>query len=244
MPDEKKPQVFISYSHKDRLVADQIFNMLSELKFNVWLDIHRLEPGKPLSSQLESGLKDSDYYLLVISENSNASNWVKREVATAIELADQNKLAVIPFVIDGAPVPFEFSGLLNINASASLKEGLKRLAAYFKDEDTPSIDVATDGHVIIRKGGELRPVSSRCILLLAQLKTRDLRHHIAKRLTLDDIRVIWFDLFETRMEDDVQIKNLPLSCVELIARCDREEQRQDLLDVLCRNHPKIAVTIT
>jgi hypothetical protein len=39
---------------------------------------------------------------------------------------------------------------------------------------------------------------NRCTLLLAELKTRDLRHHIATRLTLEDVKVIWFDLFETR----------------------------------------------
>jgi hypothetical protein len=239
MSDKKK--VFISYSHKDGPVAATIFAGLQKQGFDVWLDVHRLIPGQSLAGQIESGLKDSDYYILLISENSNSSQWVKREIAMAIGLADKKKLAVIPILLDDAAVPFEFQGLFYIKAGDNA--ALERLLAYFSLEDTSTRQL-DGGQVIVRKSADERIMMlNRCTLLLAELKTRDLRHHIATRLTLEDVKVIWFDLFETRMSDDVQILNLALSCVELIARCDREDSRQTLLDVLCRNHPRIAQTI-
>jgi hypothetical protein len=240
MPDKKK--LFISYSHKDDHAANTIYAGLQKHGFDVWLDVHRLVPGQSLSGQIESGLKDSDYYILLISENSNSSNWVKREIAMAIGLADKSKLAVIPILLDDAPVPFEFQGLFYIKAVGD-NAALEHVLKYFELEDTSTRQL-DGGQVIIRKGGDDRiAMLNRCQLLLSELKTRDLRHHITTRLTLEDVKVIWFDLFETRMSDDVQILSLALSCVELIARCDRDDLRQTLLELLCRNHPRIAQTI-
>jgi TIR domain len=60
----EKKKVFISYSHKDSDVASKIYMGLQEKGFDVWLDVHRLIPGQSLSGQIDSGLKDSDYYVL------------------------------------------------------------------------------------------------------------------------------------------------------------------------------------
>jgi hypothetical protein len=240
MLDKKK--VFISYSHKDSAVAETIYNGLRKHGLEVWLDVIALVAGQPLASQIESGLRGSDYYILLISENSNSSAWVKREIALAISLADKNKISVLPILLDDAPVPFEFQGLFYIKAIGD-NAALDNLLHYFRLEDTSSRDLSGGGVVIRKSIDDKVAMLTRCQLLLSELKTRDLRHHITTRLTLEDVKVVWFDLFETRMSDDLQIFNLALSCVELIARSDREGVRQTLLELLCRNHPRIAQTI-
>lgn len=242
MADGKK-RVFISYSHKDSVVARQIHSVLAEHQLTVWLDVHEIVPGQSVSGQITDGLQKADYFILLISEDSTNSNWVKREIAFAIDLADKEKrLAVIPIVLDRAPIPLEFKGLFFIDATASIADALKRLVDYFGVENESSRQMGS-GPVIRKSLNDGAQALSRCLLKLADLKTRDLRHHMANRLTLEDIKVIWFDLFESRMSDDVQIHSVALSCVEVIARCDREDQRDTLLQLLCRNHPRIAITL-
>jgi hypothetical protein len=104
----------------------------------------------------------------------------------AIGLADKSKLAVIPILLDDAPVPFEFQGLFYIKAAGD-DPALEQLFEYFSLEDTSTRQL-DGGQVIVRKSAEERIMMlNRCTLLLSELKTRDLRHHITTRLTLEDV---------------------------------------------------------
>jgi TIR domain len=240
MTDNKKSQIFISYSQKDRLAADQIFDVLRDTfedDIQVWLDIHQIRPGDHLSTEIEKGLKESDYYLLLISENSNTSTWVRREIASAIGLADRKKLAVIPFLLDKVDIPLEFKGLLYIDGSSSLISGIKKLVEFFRSEDEPTRGMKTPP--IIRKSGDILASIGRCHFVLSEMKRRDLRFQMLKRLTIENIQEVWYDLFETRMQDDTQIQNLGLACVEILARCERDDLFETLYEILCRSYPRI-----
>jgi hypothetical protein len=95
--------VFISYSWKDKSVADRVRESIPD-QFEVWIDREQIGPGESVSKAILDGLNGSDYYVLLISENSVSSNWVKREIATAFELANKTKLSVIPVLLQGAEV--------------------------------------------------------------------------------------------------------------------------------------------
>lgn len=133
--DSKK--VFISYSSKDKAFAQLIKNELTTTTgVEVWLDTDKIRPGDRVSSVIQEGLTASDYFVVLISNNSNQSIWVKQEISLAFQLAGSKKLSVVPVLLPGADVPFEFTGLLYIDARTSASDGIIRLRDFFKAQNS------------------------------------------------------------------------------------------------------------
>lgn len=234
----KSKKVFISYSWKDKAVANQVRNSIPD-QFEVWIDNERIAPGASISSAIQEGLSGSDYYVLLISEGSNSSVWVQREIALAFEFASSKKLSVVPILLSNTPVPFEFKGLLYIDFRQSISEGLKTLRDFFVKQATVIAEIEPR-QPILKSQSDVVVRRLQCNELLRRLSLGDLRHHISERLSLEDIEVVWFDLFNRRMIDEVQVRNLALSCVELIDRSRRTNVLVDLMDALCRNFPFVS----
>jgi hypothetical protein len=203
------------------------------------MDTEAIEPGDHVSSKIEEGLTGSDYFLLVITDNSNESEWVKREIALATELSDKKNLTVVPFLAQKkTPVPFEFRGLLHIKADV-LDSGLERLIDFFRAQ--MSRVGALDERILIQKTDDPAALKRRlCQDKLRELELADLRYELSKRLTVDDVKTLWWDVFHCKMEDEVQVPNLRMSTVELLDRARREELLPKLIDLICRNHPRFS----
>jgi hypothetical protein len=76
---------------------------------------------------------------------------------------------------------------------------------------------------------------------LRDLELNELRFLLAQRCTIEDLKVLWFDLFQRRMDDEVSIHSTALSSVEIVDRSRREDLLADLIDKICRNHPRFNV---
>jgi TIR domain len=199
----------------------------------------QIRPGDSISKAIQDGLSGSDYYVLLISENSISSNWVQREIATAFDLANKKKLSVIPVLLKGAEVPVEFKGLLYIDFRSSVAAGIQNLREFFLKQAAP-IDNIEPRHILLKSQDERVRQRLTCNGLLRQLSLGDLRYLVSERLSLEDVEVVWFDVFNRRMSDEVQVRNLAMSSVELIDRSRRMDVLVDLMDTLCRNYPFIS----
>ncbi len=88
--------VFISYSHKDQPVADGICARLEADGLRCWIAPRDIGPGEDWPTAIANGIAGSKVMVLVFSQNSNMSEEVSRE----LYLAANNKVVVIPFVIE------------------------------------------------------------------------------------------------------------------------------------------------
>lgn len=75
---------FISYSRGDELFANKLYEALQEFNIKCWFDRANLKGGKILEEQIRKGINSHNRLLLVLSENSIESNWVKTEISEAI----------------------------------------------------------------------------------------------------------------------------------------------------------------
>jgi TIR domain len=229
MPGPKK--IFISYNQKDVDQALELLHKLQKIKgYEVWFDRHNVPVGSRIADKIHEGLGGSDYYLILISENSNKSEWVKREISLAFDLSMKKSLTLVPVLLDSAEVPLEFRGLLHIDASKDFEAGLKKLIGFFDSQTRSADSVGGVG----REGRA--PV---CTEELGKLPLGDLRFLITNRLSMDDVAVLWFDIFHSKMTNEVEVRSLPQCCVELIDRSRREELLIALIAALCRNHPRL-----
>jgi hypothetical protein len=88
--------VFISYSHKDKAIADAICANLESARVRCWIAPRDIAPGLDWPTAISKAIEASRIMVLVFSAHSNASNDVGRELI----LAANNNLVIIPFKID------------------------------------------------------------------------------------------------------------------------------------------------
>ena len=224
-------RIFISYNHKDQDKANAVRKRLEKLQhdFSVWFDRHLIQPGERLSDKIMEGLNSANYYVIIISENSNNSEWVKRELSAAFDLSMKTHLALVPFVIDDADTPLEFKGQLAINAKGdNFENGLDDLVNFFKGQTK---------HGVVLGAGVGR--TQTCETELSQLDYGDLRFLLAARLTIPEVAVLWYDIFNTPMENEVAPTTLAQYCVALIEKAERLEYQSKFYKMMCRNHPRL-----
>lgn len=104
-----KHDVFISYSTKDKAVADALCAALESNGVNCWIAPRNIEPGIPYARAIINGIKEIGLFLLVFTSNSNMSEHVINEVDIAF---NANK-EIIPFMVEDVPMNPELNYYLS-----------------------------------------------------------------------------------------------------------------------------------
>jgi hypothetical protein len=74
---------FISYSHKDEEFCKRVHSRMRDEHLRVWYAPEDMPGGKKLHEEIEHAIRLHDKLLLVLSEQSMESEWVKTEIAHA-----------------------------------------------------------------------------------------------------------------------------------------------------------------
>ena len=90
-------------------MADEIYRHLGRVGWDVWRDEAKLGGGENWSSAITEGLRATSAVVVLITENSMTSKWVRRE----IRAADRAGIPILPIRVGGAPIPDELALLLN-----------------------------------------------------------------------------------------------------------------------------------
>jgi hypothetical protein len=94
---------FISYSSKDQAFAEQLYADLRIKDVSCWYDQEDMKIGDKIRPRIEETIRKYDKLLLVLSENSIASNWVAYEVERALNKEPQGIPNVLfPIRVDDA----------------------------------------------------------------------------------------------------------------------------------------------
>lgn len=94
---------FISYSSKDQDFAERLYADLQNKGVRCWFAPEDLKIGDRFRSRIDESIRIYDKLLLVLSENSVGSQWVEKEVETALERErEQNKTMLFPVRLDDA----------------------------------------------------------------------------------------------------------------------------------------------
>src|SRR6266446_2413678 len=87
-----QPDVFVSYSSKDKASADAICQRLESEGILCWIAPRDVDAGTDWTERIIQAIDSCPVFVLVFSENANQSDHVRREVAKACS----SRLAVIP----------------------------------------------------------------------------------------------------------------------------------------------------
>jgi hypothetical protein len=126
-PTKRPIFVFLSHNSKDKPFVRAIYQYLSNSGLKVWLDEAELNGGDSLVEALAEAVFRVDCVVAVISKISVGSNWVKKELAWAMNREIKGKrIRVIPIMKDLVSIPRSLSDKLYLDFSTPYKRGRNR----------------------------------------------------------------------------------------------------------------------
>lgn len=100
-------RVFLSYSHKDRYIAQAIYSGCLKHDFKVFYDLESIRVGNDWTVSSTNALEEAAKHgcvVIIISENSVNSDFVVRE----LNLAVSQKAYILPIIVDDFKLPAQF----------------------------------------------------------------------------------------------------------------------------------------
>ena len=89
-------EVFISYSSKDKTIADAVVHTLEEYGIKCWIAYRDAIPGEKYSESIISAIRETKIFLLIFSENSKQSRHVTNEINYATKVGSM----MMPFRVE------------------------------------------------------------------------------------------------------------------------------------------------
>lgn len=114
MPAKESPvpaRVFISHSHRDRVLATDLQQILTKYGAQTFLDQDKIQIADVLPDRIHQGVEWCDTFLLIWSSSSAASDWVGKEWNTAYELRKR----IVPYCLDSTPLPAVLENLVYVD---------------------------------------------------------------------------------------------------------------------------------
>src|SRR5512144_1900784 len=127
-------QLFISYSRKDIDFVRKLAGDLEADGYDVWWDVSDLRGGDDWLRLIPAAIESSDFFIIVLSPNAIASEWVKREYTQALSLRKK----IIPIMLAKSSLPFALNTINYIDFTShedyganlnSLLEALKYIGS-------------------------------------------------------------------------------------------------------------------
>ena len=103
--------VFISYSHNDRIKATMVLNILEQNGIRCWIDYRDAVPGIDYAGSIVRAIKSSKFFVLILSAASSASQHVLNEVNSAVNAG----ATIIPFRLEDVEFNDSFEYYLGKN---------------------------------------------------------------------------------------------------------------------------------
>ncbi len=106
-----RTNLFVSYARADRGRAERLIKALEKLGYVVWWDA-RLEGGSAFAQSIHDALQQADAVVVLWSQTSIASDWVRDEAAVG-----RDRKRLVPLSLDAAEPPLGFRQYHTIDVS-------------------------------------------------------------------------------------------------------------------------------
>lgn len=110
-------RIFLSYSRHDKDVVLSVSQELRSLGHEITVDVDSVMPGQDWRKVLATGLRDSEIYVVFLSQNSLSSSSVLSEVGAARAYSEESgRMLVIPVLIENVQIPSSVNDVLVLSA--------------------------------------------------------------------------------------------------------------------------------
>lgn len=158
--------VFISYSRKDKTIANQICEAFDKAGISYFIDRDGILSGQDFVNTIVKAIRESSIFLFLASKNSYASQITIDEVFEALDGVAKGDHQIITYIIDGSELPDELRFRLRRYNWRTKEEhpiesilvaDIKKLLVKEYSADNSTEDVFTkDNDILIPEGAVLK----------------------------------------------------------------------------------------
>ena len=143
----EKPYCFISYSSKNKEIAESVKAKLLANSISCWMALYSIPYGSDYATEIYDAVANCKVFVLILSEQAMDSVHVPKE----LDLAVTNKRIVIPFRIDEGQLKDNFHYFLCnvqiLRVESSLDDALTELTNFIIDISNK--DLTSNSNVMI-----------------------------------------------------------------------------------------------
>ena len=123
-----KVVAFLSHSSTDKPFARRLSADLVQAGIDVWLDEQTILVGDSITEKIGQGLAKSDFFVIILSEKSVQSEWVRKELNRAIvQEVESKRVTVLPVLLTACEIPEMLKDKKYADFRASYKHGFLEL---------------------------------------------------------------------------------------------------------------------
>lgn len=124
---------FLSHSSADKQFARKLGHDLIKESFNIFLDKWDINIGESIVERINDALERMKGLILILSNNSINSNWVRKELSSALmkELNDKT-ITIFPVLIEKCEIPIIIKDYKYVDFVNNYQTGLSQLKEYLR----------------------------------------------------------------------------------------------------------------
>jgi hypothetical protein len=213
-------KVFVSYSRKDEQVVHSFAADLRGANIEVWLDTWSILPGERISHALEAGLTESDFLLLMLSNNALASRWVDTEWRAKHQgEIEESEIRVIVIRLEPCEIPLFLRDKLYIDLWSSNSKDLaielankltllkeKSSSDNFNDMMGSIVESIKNGTAATKFNVPLNKINERIRGVCVAISSDGLDIEVSRALVVAEIAAIKLQIDENYRALDCEIR--------------------------------------
>ena len=121
-------KVFLSHATSDKPFVRGLASRLRKIGVEIWLDERELIVGDSLPSEISDALHNARAVIIVISESSIRSDWMRHELRVAAQRMISGQCRLIPVLRSDVSLPPEMTGLLYSDCRPGRHGGTTKIA--------------------------------------------------------------------------------------------------------------------
>ena len=133
-------EVFVSHSHADQPFAERLVDVLRHHQIPFWYSDAHIRGAQEWHDEIGNALQRCDWFILVLSPDSVASRWVKRELLYALqqERFDGRIAPLLHRTCDSEQLSWTLPQLQCIDFRSSFDDGCRELLRVWNLDYAPA----------------------------------------------------------------------------------------------------------
>lgn len=100
------PSIFLSHTSIDKPFVEKLAKDLKRFGVNVWFDKWDIKVGDSITWEIEEGIRENEFFGIVLSPEAIDSEWVKNELSAAwVKQTKGRKVFILPILYRDCSIP-------------------------------------------------------------------------------------------------------------------------------------------
>lgn len=123
------PSIFLSHASIDKPFVEKLAKDLKGIGINVWYDKWEIKVGESITWKIEEGIRENEYFGIVLSPEAMNSEWVKNELSSGwVKQMQTRKIVVLPIYYRDCDIPLFLADRKYADFRVDYQQGFTDLA--------------------------------------------------------------------------------------------------------------------